>query len=814
MWINEILTHTDPPQVDAIELHNPGPAPVDVGHWYLTDRRTEPKKFRIPAPAIIPAGGYLVFDERDFNSIPGAPGSFSLSSLGEEVYLYSGDAAGNLTGYSHGFSFGAAANGESFGRHVTSTGELHYPPQATSTLGAPNAGPRVGPVVLNEIHYQPRPGDTEFIELKNLGDRPVPLYHPEHPELTWRLNGVGFQFPPGVTLAPHALALVVSGDPAVFRARHGVPADVLIFGPFPGVLQDDGERLQLLRPDTPNLGDSGEPIVPEIVVDEVRYRAQAPWPEAAAGTGASLERLVAAAYGNDPANWRASPGAPSPGLENTGNRPPQISVGPDQSHTASRFPLAVALAGTVSDDGLPDPPGRVTVTWSQVDGPGVVWFAAADQAQTTAYLPGVGLYRLRLSARDGALEAARDLMVQVTRVTEPAVLVPQGSVWKYWDRGTDPGPDWLAPGFADSAWPAGPARLGYGGDGEVTVVSYGPNPSSRYITTFFRHTFAVPQPAAVTALKVGLLRDDGGIVYLNGKEIFRSNMPEGDITLTTRASSTVGGADEQTFFETAVDPALLVPGTNVLAVRIHQANPTSSDVGFDLYLTGTALPVNTPPRVTARGDTNVAWPAPALLDAEVSDDGLPLPPGVLTLAWEKVSGPGEARFAQPAAARTTVQFTQPGAYVLRLTARDGELATFDQITVVAGEADFTQWLARYFTAAELQDPALSGETADPDGDGHTNRQEYRAGTHPRDAASVLRVAEVGVVPGAPGAVRLRFPAVAGRAYALQRTRDLPAGVWETVATWPPASADGEVTFDDPLSAGEPTAARFYRVVIP
>ena len=814
VWINEVLTHTDPPQVDAIELHNPGPAPVDVGHWYLTDRRTEPRKFRIPAPAVIPAGGYRVFDERDFNPVPGAPGSFSLSSSGEEVYLYSGDADGRLTGYSHGFSFGAAANGESFGRHVTSTGEIHYSPQARPTLGAPNAGPRVGPVVLNEIHYQPRPGDAEFIELKNLADQSVPLYHPEHPELTWRLNGVGYQFPPGVTLAPHALALVVSGDPAVFRARHGVPAEVPIFGPFLGVLQDEGERLQLLRPDTPNLSDTGEPIVPEIVVDEVRYRSQAPWPEAAAGAGASLERLVAATYGNDPANWRASPGAPSPGLENTGNRPPQISAGPDQSHTASRFPLAVALAGTVSDDGLPDRPGRVTVTWSQVDGPGVVWFAAADQAQTTAYLPGVGLYRLRLSAHDGALESARDLMVQVTRATEPAVLVPQGAVWKYWDRGTDPGPDWLAPGFADGAWPAGRARLGYGGDGEVTVISYGPNPLSRYITTFFRHAFTVPQPGAVTALKVGLLRDDGGIVYLNGKEIFRSNMPEGDITLTTRASSVVGGADEQTFFENAVDPALLVPGTNVLAVRIHQANPTSSDVGFDLYLTGTALPVNTPPRVTARGETRAAWPTPALLDAEVSDDGLPLPPGVLTLVWEKVSGPGEARFDQPAAARTFVHFTQPGTYVLRLTARDGQLTAADQITVEVGEADFAQWLTRYFSAAELQDPALSGETADPDGDGHTNRQEYRAGTHPRDAASVLRVAAVGVVPGNPGTVRLRFPAVAGRTYALQRTRDLTAGDWETVATWPPAPADGDVTVEDLLPEGEPAAARFYRVVIP
>lgn len=814
VWITEILTHTDPPQVDAIELHNPNPFPVDVGYWYLTDTRTTPKKFRIPAPRVIPAGGFAVLDEREFNAVPGDPGSFSLSSAGEEIYLYSANAAGELTGYSHGFAFGAAANGESFGRHVTSTGEIHYPPQQTLTLGGPNAGPRVGPLVINEIGYHPRPGEAEFVELKNITAAPVPLFHPEHPDLTWRLNGVGFRFPPGVTVAPQGLLLVVSGDPEVFRARHRVPAEGPVFGPFPGVLQDDGEQLQLLRPDAPNVGPQGEVIVPEILVDEVRYRTRAPWPAGASGTGASLERLVADAYGNDPANWRVSPGAPSPGLENSGNRPPQVAAGSDQSHTTDRFPLEVRLAGAASDDGLPTPPGRLTLAWSQVGGPGAVWFGDAAQPETTAYLPGVGTYLLRLTASDGALEAADELVITVSRATAPAVLVPQGSVWSYWDRGTDPGPDWADPAFDDRAWSAGPARLGYGGDGEVTVVSYGPNASDRYITTFFRHRFVVPEPAAVTALKVGLQRDDGGIVYLNGTEIFRSNLPEGPITLTTRASSVVGGADEQTFFETAVDPALLVAGTNVLAVRIHQANPTSSDVGFDLYLTGTALPANRPPAVVVRGDTTVSAAQPAQLDAEVSDDGLPIPPGVLTLRWEKVSGPGAVEFTQPTAPRTTARFSQPGAYVLRLRVDDGATSASDTLTVQVLGDDFAQWQTRYFSAAELLDPALSGEAADPDGDGHTNRQEFRAGTHPRDPQSVLRLTGIALEAGAPGVVHLRFPAVAGREYVLQRTAAPATGPWETVLTLPPATADGEVTVSDPLPAAVQAPARFYRIVIP
>src|SRR5439155_20714184 len=158
------------------------------------------QKRRIRAPAVIPAGGYLVMTENDWSADPPSGRSFRLDSDGEEVFLYSADADGNLNGYTDGISFGAAQNGVSFGRCTISTGEAQYPAQIADTLGGPNAGPRVGPVVNNEIRYHPALGEEEFVELKNITDAPVKLYDSDHPTNTWKLDGAGFTFPPQVEL--------------------------------------------------------------------------------------------------------------------------------------------------------------------------------------------------------------------------------------------------------------------------------------------------------------------------------------------------------------------------------------------------------------------------------------------------------------------------------------------------------------------------------------------------------------------------------------------------------------------------------------
>jgi hypothetical protein len=424
VFVNEALTHTDLPQLDSVELYNPNPTDVDVSNWYLTDQRTVPQKFRIPAPTSIPANGYKVFTENDWNADPQSTYHFRLNSHGEEIYLYSADANGNLTGYSDGFAFGAAQNGVSFGRYVISTGEAQYPAQLVNTLGQSNAGPRVGPLVINEINYHPPAGGDEFIELKSITNGALPLYHAAYPSNTWRLHGVGFDFPTDVQIAPYGLLLLVGSDPVAFRAKYAVPSDVPIFGPYPGKLQGGGESLAIQRPDAPDLDtNTGSLFVPYIDVDVVRYDDKAPWPTNADGLGPSLERLNAAAYGNDPINWRASVGGPSPGLENTGNSAPVVNAGPDLSLIATNAPIAVQLSGAASDDGQPNPPGALALSWNQVSGPGQVWFSAPNQAITVAYFPGPGTYLLRLTASDSALSASDDLTVTVNSPVQPPVRI-------------------------------------------------------------------------------------------------------------------------------------------------------------------------------------------------------------------------------------------------------------------------------------------------------------------------------------------------------------------------------------------------------
>ena len=182
------------------------------------------------------------------------------------------------------------------------------------------------------------------------------------------------------------------------------------------------------------------------------------------------------------------------------------------------------------------------------------------------------------------------------------VLVPTGAVWKYLDNGSDQGPGWRRPEFNDGGWTSGPAQLGYGDGDEATLVSYGPNLGSKFITTYFRRSFTVTGAAGLSNLTVRLLRDDGGVVFLNGVEVFRSNLPAGPVMSQTLAVAAIGGPQETTEFVSAdVTAAVLHEGTNVVAVEIHQVNATSSDLSFDLELlanAGGVPPVsNRPPTV-------------------------------------------------------------------------------------------------------------------------------------------------------------------------------------------------------------------------
>jgi hypothetical protein len=314
IYISEILANAVAPEQDWIELHNPNDFPVDIGDWWLSDSDIAAQKYRIPAGSIIPPGGYRCFTEAEY-SAGGVP--FGLSRTGETARLSSGDVTGALTGYTHSIRFGASSPGESHGNYVNSQGTALFVAQQAKTFGAVNGSPRNGPVVISEIMHSPNAGGDEFLELCNVTDSPVDLFDPSRPTNGWTVDGIGWTFTGGITLEPRQVILVTQIAPATFRSKYNISQAIAIFGPYSGSLDGSGELIKLQKPGVPYLDSLGATVVPYIDVDQVSYSNMAPWPILANEGGHSLERVNLWAFGDDVANWQASPtisgtiGAPS-----------------------------------------------------------------------------------------------------------------------------------------------------------------------------------------------------------------------------------------------------------------------------------------------------------------------------------------------------------------------------------------------------------------------------------------------------------------------------------------------------------------------
>lgn len=214
-------------------------------------------------------------------------------------------------------------------------------------------------------------------------------------------------------------------------------------------------------------------------------------------------------------------------------------------------------------------------------------------------------------------------------------LIAEGSVWSFLDTGAVPPVGWTGRGFDDAAWRRGPTQIGYGDGDEATVAGFvDTDPLSegvqKNITTYFRKTFDVVDPAAMNQLLLRLVRDDSAVVYLNGKEVWRLGLPEGPITPEVRAEAAIGGADESAWNEKTLDKQeyFLEPTGNVLAVEIHQADPGSSDISFNFEMIGTmpaapanALVIQRPTRILARVNIGSDWSG--LVDTYLVPEGTP-----------------------------------------------------------------------------------------------------------------------------------------------------------------------------------------------
>lgn len=335
--INEVLTHTDLPLVDAIELRNLTASNLAVGGWYLADQvqpetAADYRKFRIPDASVIAPLGYLGLDETQFSpnglwnptSAPPAAWEFRLDAAhGDDVWLIEADASSNLLRFVDHAEFGATRNGESLGRWPDGTG-LFLPMRGRTlldesssnvprrALGASNGLPRVGPVIVSEIHHSPGGADTnglQFVELLNTGAGTESLNR-------WTLRGLcDFDFAAAHALAPSQLLVLVSFDPSdaplssAFRSAYGLATNVALAGPWQsGDVLRTGGRVALNRADDPPVEEPS--FYPQVHEDGATYTNASPWPVVSPG-GFSLTRRGTGEVAELSSSWKAA--VPSPG---------------------------------------------------------------------------------------------------------------------------------------------------------------------------------------------------------------------------------------------------------------------------------------------------------------------------------------------------------------------------------------------------------------------------------------------------------------------------------------------------------------------
>lgn len=183
---------------------------------------------------------------------------------------------------------------------------------------------------------------------------------------------------------------------------------------------------------------------------------------------------------------------------------------------------------------------------------------------------------------------------------DSVAIVPATSTWRYLDTGIYPGPDWSFSEISDT-WPEGSGILGYNNDEVATQLSFGPDTLNKHITYLFTNRFVIKSADQWKALQVNLLRDDGAIVYLNGTEVVRSNMPDSS-GFGTLASTRVDAAGSVTYYPYSVPVELLRNGDNVIGVEVHQVSASSTDLTFDLALVGVAGEDTTDSMILPAGD--------------------------------------------------------------------------------------------------------------------------------------------------------------------------------------------------------------------
>ena len=389
-------------------------------------------------------------------------------------------------------------------------------------------------------------------------------------------------------------------------------------------------------------------------------------------------------------------------------------------------------------------------------------------------------------------------------------LVPIGAVWKYRDTGENLGTAWVAPAFPDDAWASGPAILGYGDGGEGTVVSFGSSSSAKSITTYFRRAFTVTDPASLNALNLRVLRNDGVIVYLNGAEIYRDNMPAGPVSSSTPALANSTNPERSTYQITPpLDPGRLLAGTNVLAAELHIYSGGAGNMGFDLELTGTK---NDLPPLILNQPQSRSMP----IGGQVSFTVMVAVNLPMNYQWH-FQGARLPDATNSSLFLANLQPASAGAYFVVLTNSIG--------AVTSTVASLT------LTQAPNAAPILSAASAKTISDGNVLTWTPATGYAPSTNPATLRVTDSGSTPlsdtktfnvvvlspplllnaslALDGRVSLLWNAVPGQKYRVQCTTHLASGIWTNLGSDVMAVSDTASATDRELDAPQ----RFYRIVV-
>jgi hypothetical protein len=416
--INEAMSNSTAPSGDWIELKNLTNSSMNIGGWFLSNDGLNLTKYQIATGTILPANGFILFNQQSNFGNAGNPGvsvAFTLDEVnGAQIYLTNNDGLGNPAGYREFADFGASAPDVSFGRYIKSTSATDFTQLISPTPNANNSLPVVGPVVISEINYNPNAGDSEYIELENITDFPVQLWDPANPNNTWKMfSGVDFTFPTNTTIPGFGSVILIPQtiSTAAFRTQYAVPPEVQIFQ-YAGSLDNNGEDLKLGRPLTP-----AGAILPYMLVDKLKYADTAPWPVPPDGTGPTLQRVQAIAYGNDPANWKTGPNHGNPGIVAAPQRPPVVDIGADAS-TVQGSPFS--RQGSFSDVNT-DQTWSGTVNWGDGSSGPLTLNANKTFSLAHTYVT-TGTFTITVTITDSYPESGIDtILVNVTPDTTPVV---------------------------------------------------------------------------------------------------------------------------------------------------------------------------------------------------------------------------------------------------------------------------------------------------------------------------------------------------------------------------------------------------------